>query len=47
MGSGGVVWGGAGICARERVSGRGIAGDARGAVFCVVSVVIRVLSCGF
>lgn len=44
---GGVVLGGGGICTSGRVSGRGIARDARGAVFHVVSGVVGVLSCGF
>jgi len=45
-GGGGVVLGGVGICISERVGGR-VARDGRGVVFYVVSVVVRVLSCGF
>lgn len=44
---GGVVLSGGGICTSERVSGRGVARDARGVVFYVVSGVVGVLSCGF
>ena len=43
---GGVVWGEVGICTGEQLSGRGIPRGARETAFRVVSVVVRVLSCG-
>ena len=43
---GGVVWGEVGICTGEQLNGRGVPLGARETAFRVVSVVVRVLSCG-
>ena len=43
---GGVVWGFVGICTGEQLSGRSVSLGARETAFRVVSVVVRVLSCG-
>ena len=43
---GGVVWGEVGICTGGQLGGRGVPLGARETAFRVVSVVVRVLSCG-